>query len=60
MDNASGQYGFGEAPAPPLIIEGTAADVLPRIDRDTLCGMLRRLPREELDAALRSKLVPVG
>ena len=59
MDNAGGQYGFGEAPAPPLTIAGSAADVLPRIDRDTLCGMLRRLPQDELDAALRSKLVPV-
>jgi glycosyltransferase XagB len=59
MDNASGQYGFGEAPAPPLTIAGPAADVLPRIDRETLCGMLRRLPQDELDAALRSKLVPV-
>jgi cellulose synthase/poly-beta-1,6-N-acetylglucosamine synthase-like glycosyltransferase len=59
MDNADSQYGFGEAPAPPLTIEGTAADVLPRIDREALCGMLRRLPQEDLDAALRSKLVPV-
>jgi glycosyltransferase XagB len=59
MDNASGQYGFGEAPAPPLTIAGSEADVLPRVDRETLCGLLRRLPPEELAAALRSKLVPV-
>jgi cellulose synthase/poly-beta-1,6-N-acetylglucosamine synthase-like glycosyltransferase len=59
MDNADGQYGFGEAPAPPLTISGAVADVLPRIDRETLCGMLRRLPQEDLDAALRSKLVPL-
>ena len=52
MYNASGQYGFGEAPAPPLTIAGGEADVLPRIDRETLCGMLRRLPQEELAAAL--------
>ena len=32
---------------------------MPRIDRETLCGMLRRLPQEELDAALQSKLLPV-
>ena len=58
MDNASGQYGFGEAPAPPLTIAEREADVLPRIDRETLCGMLRRLPQDELVAALQSKLVP--
>jgi cellulose synthase/poly-beta-1,6-N-acetylglucosamine synthase-like glycosyltransferase len=59
MFNASNQNGFGEAPAPPLIINGTAGDVLPRVDREMLCGMLRRLPPDELDAALCSKLVPM-
>jgi glycosyltransferase XagB len=59
MDSASGQYGFGEAPAPPLTIAGSEADVLPRVDLETMCGMLRRLPQDELAAALRSKLVPV-
>ncbi|MCA3575546.1 MAG: glycosyltransferase [Aestuariivirga sp.] len=32
---------------------------MPRVDRAALCGMLRRLPPEELADALRSKLVPV-
>lgn len=59
MDNASGQYGFGEAPTPPLTIAGSEADVLPRVDLETICAMLRRLPQDELAAALRSKLVPV-
>jgi glycosyltransferase XagB len=59
MDNANGQYGFGEAPAPPLTISPGAEDVLPRVDRNMLCDILRRLPPEELDAALRTKLVPM-
>ena len=59
MFNASNQYGFGEAPAPPLTIDGAAGDVLPRVDRDMLCNLLRRLPPDELDAALRSKIVPM-
>lgn len=32
---------------------------MPRVDRNTLCGILRRLPPDELDAALRTKLVPM-
>lgn len=59
MDNASGQNGFGEAPAPPLTLDASAPDVLPRVDRATLCEVLRRLPPDELDGALRTKLVPV-
>jgi cellulose synthase/poly-beta-1,6-N-acetylglucosamine synthase-like glycosyltransferase len=59
MSNAGRQHGFGEAPTPPLTIDGSAGDVLPRVDRDVLCSMLRRLPPDELDAALRSKLVPM-
>lgn len=59
MDDETGPYGFGEAAAPDPFLAGSEADVLPHIDRETLCGMLRRLPPEELDAALRSKLVPV-
>jgi cellulose synthase/poly-beta-1,6-N-acetylglucosamine synthase-like glycosyltransferase len=59
MDNADGIYGFGEAPAPPLTLAGDTVNVLPRIDRDTLCATLRRLPQDELDAALRLKLVPL-
>jgi hypothetical protein len=59
MFNASNQYGFGEAPTPLLTIDGAAEDVLPRVDRDMLCNLLRRLPPDELDAALRSKIVPM-
>ncbi|WP_395688336.1 glycosyltransferase family 2 protein [Aestuariivirga sp.] len=49
--------GFGEAPAP--ILAGVPGDVLPRIGRAALCDMLRRLPPDQLDKALRNKLVPV-
>jgi len=59
MFEAGGHDGFGEAPAPLPIVAGSEADVLPRIDRETLCGMLRRLPPEELEAALQSRLLPV-
>lgn len=59
MDLASGEYGFGEAPAPPLTLDGSEGDVLPRVDRETLCAVLRRLPQEELEEALRLKLVPM-
>ena len=59
MYNESSQDGFGEAPALPLNIAGSEADVLPRIDRQTLCGVLRRLPQEDLERALRLKLAPV-
>ena len=34
-------------------------NVLPRLEAATLCDALRRLPAEELTAALRSKLVPL-
>lgn len=51
--------GFAEAPAAPLIIDAGGAEVLPRVDREQLCGMLRRLPPEELETALRLKLLPV-
>ena len=53
------QMGFSEAPAALLTIDPGAAGVLRRVDRSALCGMLRRLPPEELEAALRLKLVPV-
>jgi cellulose synthase/poly-beta-1,6-N-acetylglucosamine synthase-like glycosyltransferase len=49
--------GFGEAPA--SILAGVPGDVLPRVDRPALCEMLRRLPPDQLDDALRSKLVTV-
>ncbi len=53
------QNGLGEDPAPPLIIVAGAHEVLPRIGRDALCNMLRRLPQDELDMALRLRLVPM-
>lgn len=59
MHGAEGHGGFGEGPATPLSIAADGTEVLPRIDRAALCGMLRRLPPEELAEALRSKLVPV-
>lgn len=48
--------GFGESPAVPLIIAGLSPHVLPRLDRAALCDLLRRLPPDELDGALRTKL----
>lgn len=48
--------GFGEAPALPLIIAGVSPHVLPRLDHAALCNLLRRLPPDELDEALRVKL----
>jgi len=56
---AGGQYGFEEAPVPTLTIAGDEGQVLPRIDREALCGMLGRLPQDEFAAALRTRLVPV-
>lgn len=49
--------GFGEAPAIPLIIDGIGGKVLPRLDRPALCELLRRLPPDELESALRSKVL---
>ena len=51
--------GFGEAPGLPLSIAGPDAGVLPRLDRQTLCDALRRLPGEELALALQTKIVPL-
>ena len=34
-------------------------DVLPRLQRAAIAGALRRLPREELELALRSKILPM-
>lgn len=51
--------GFGEASDPGLSIAAPGAAVLPRLDRQTLCDALRRLPPEELDVALRLKQVPL-
>ena len=57
--SGSSHEGFGEAPAALLTIDPGDAGVLRRVDRGALCGMLRRLPAEELEVALRLKLVPV-
>lgn len=35
------------------------AEVLPHVDQETLCGLLRRLPPDEVEMALRCRLVPV-
>lgn len=48
--------GFGESPVIPMIIAGLSPQVLPRLDRSALCDQLRRLPPDELDEALRTKL----
>lgn len=56
------RFGFNaaaEAPPKPPNIAGEAAEVLPRLGRDALCGLLRRLPPDELEAALRDRLVPM-
>lgn len=49
--------GFGEAPATPFIIAPPDAEVLPRLRRETLCDMLRRLPKDECQEALRTKII---
>lgn len=53
------RYGFGEAAAPRLSIAVPEEDVLPRVDRTAVFEALRRLPEEELETALRLKLVPM-
>ena len=50
-------HGFGEAPATPISIAGGEGEVLPRLSVAVLCDLLRRLPREELDEALRSRIL---
>jgi cellulose synthase/poly-beta-1,6-N-acetylglucosamine synthase-like glycosyltransferase len=49
--------GFGESAAIPLSIDGVTAEVLPRLDHSALCELLRRLPPDELDDALRHKFL---
>ena len=49
--------GFGAFPAVPPIIAGPPPQVLPRLDRAALCDLLRRLPPDELEEALRSRLL---
>lgn len=49
--------GFGEAPASPLSIAGGEGEVLPRLNLAALCDLLRRLPRDELEEALRTKIM---
>jgi cellulose synthase/poly-beta-1,6-N-acetylglucosamine synthase-like glycosyltransferase len=48
--------GFGEVPGVAPIIAGGLPQVLPRLERPALCDLLRRLPPDELDDALRTKL----
>lgn len=49
--------GFGESPATPISIAGGDGEVLPRLSVPALCDLLRRLPKEELEEALRSKIM---
>ncbi len=49
--------GFGESSASPIIIAGGDGEVLPRLTREALCDLLRRLPRDELDLALRERVI---
>lgn len=49
--------GFGEAPAASLA--GAPQDVLPRMSRNALSDLLRRLPPDDLEESLRRRLVPV-
>jgi len=50
-------HGFGEASATPLSIAGGEGEVLPRLSHAALCDLLRRLPRDELEEALRHKIL---
>src|SRR5207244_544000 len=54
-----GGQGFQEDNAFTGKIAGGYPDVLPRLTPDVLADALRRLPREELDRALQSKIVPI-
>ena len=49
--------GFGESAASSIIIAGGDGEVLPRLTHDALCDLLRRLPRDELDMALRDRII---
>ena len=57
--HSHGHDGFGEAPTPLPSITGDGGEVLPRISREELHRILRRLPPEDLGLALRDRLVPV-
>lgn len=50
-------HGFGESSATPLTITGAEDEVLPRLGHSALCDLLRRLPREDLEDALRHKIL---
>ena len=49
--------GFGEAPAAPLSIAAGEGEVLPRLSVPALCDLIRRLPAEDLEEALRTKII---
>lgn len=49
--------GFGESPATSLSIAAGEGEVLPRLSREALCDLLRRLPAEDLEDALRHKIL---
>lgn len=49
--------GFGESPAAPLTITGGAGEVLPRLSIPALCDLIRRLPKEDLEEALRTRII---
>lgn len=50
-------HGFGESSATPISIAGAEDEVLPRLGHLALCDLLRRLPQEELEEALRHKIL---
>jgi cellulose synthase/poly-beta-1,6-N-acetylglucosamine synthase-like glycosyltransferase len=55
----SEHHGFSEYFNHSGTIATPDGDVLPRLDAAALCDALRRLPIEELNTALRTKLVPL-
>lgn len=50
-------HGFGESSATPISITGADDEVLPRLSGPALCDLLRRLPRDDLEEALRHKIL---
>jgi cellulose synthase/poly-beta-1,6-N-acetylglucosamine synthase-like glycosyltransferase len=50
---------FGESSRPFFGLFAPDREALPRLGREALCDALRRLPPDELETALRLKLVPI-
>lgn len=49
--------GFGESAPPPLSTKGGEGEVLPRLGVAALSDLLCRLPRDDLEQALREKII---